>query len=625
MTPAQRYRAFMSYSHADSLWAKRLQRALERYVVPRGLVGRPGRFGPVPRRLGPIFRDREDLPASGDLSEVVQAALANSDYLIVLCSPQAAQSFWVNREIEEFKRLTGADERVLAVILDGEPFGSETGVGPECFPPALRRCVNADGHLTDLRADPAAADMRPGQDGRKNAVLKLVAGLIGSGLDDLIRRDSRRRHRSVMGITVGSVLGMLAMAVLAGIAYTAQQEAEARRADAEGLIEFMLTDLRDRLDEVGRLDILDAVGERAQAYYDSQSPETISDSALGRRATAFRLLGEIDDKQGDSAGAMEMFQAAYETTGAMLDRAPSDPERLYDHAQSAYWVGYQFGRLDEEAHQLDYFKQYDELAAKLAALDENNTKWQLERAYAKINLGVAFLHQQAFESALAALEQGLALLVALPGPPPDPNALRLNIANTHAWISDCLRSLDRLEQAKHHRRTQIQILEQTHEAQKDDWRVIQYLNFAFLGLGHLEMAGKRDEQALQALRRALHFSDLWKAHDPSDLRPFRQEVRALTTSAMAHLNIGNMAGALTHYRRARASLRHISASFTLTEDQERSLDRARFDRLEYALRQAVPDCFDGQGGSHASEFLDHTSAQTGALICADATMTEQEQ
>src|SRR4249919_2379381 len=55
-----RYRAFLSYSHNDAAWARWLLRKLEGYRVPARLVGTPGRDGPIPARLGAMFRDRDE-------------------------------------------------------------------------------------------------------------------------------------------------------------------------------------------------------------------------------------------------------------------------------------------------------------------------------------------------------------------------------------------------------------------------------------------------------------------------------------------------------------------------------------------------------------------------------------
>lgn len=113
-----KYKAFISYSHADERYGEWLQRALERFRAPAGLVGTVTGVGEVPSRLTPIFRDRNDLPAAGDLNAEIQAALAASQFQIVLCSPNAARSRWVNEEVKLFKKLHG-QERTLAVIVAG--------------------------------------------------------------------------------------------------------------------------------------------------------------------------------------------------------------------------------------------------------------------------------------------------------------------------------------------------------------------------------------------------------------------------------------------------------------------------------------------------------------------------
>src|SRR5258708_25334692 len=113
-----RYTAFISYSHRDRLWGDWLHRGLERYRVPRSLIGTAGRDGPVPAKLFPVFRDREELPSSSDLGRQIEAALQDSGCLVVICSPDAARSRWVNEEIQNFKRL-GREDRILAIIVAG--------------------------------------------------------------------------------------------------------------------------------------------------------------------------------------------------------------------------------------------------------------------------------------------------------------------------------------------------------------------------------------------------------------------------------------------------------------------------------------------------------------------------
>ncbi|MGH6750029.1 MAG: toll/interleukin-1 receptor domain-containing protein, partial [Methyloceanibacter sp.] len=100
---AFKYRAFISYSHADTSWAKWLHRALESFIIDKDLAGRETAAGAIPKTLKPIFRDRDDFTAGHALSEQTLAALDASAALIVICSPVAAKSHYVNEEIRLFK------------------------------------------------------------------------------------------------------------------------------------------------------------------------------------------------------------------------------------------------------------------------------------------------------------------------------------------------------------------------------------------------------------------------------------------------------------------------------------------------------------------------------------------
>ncbi len=156
-----KYRAFLSYSHRDEKWATWLHKSLETYRPPKKLVGQVTARGPIPRRLAPIFRDREELSSATDLGEVISAALKDSACQIVICSPHAARSRWVNEEILAFKRL-GREDRIFCLIVGGEPNASDIPdrINEECFPPALRFRLGPDGELSPLRTEPIAADAR---------------------------------------------------------------------------------------------------------------------------------------------------------------------------------------------------------------------------------------------------------------------------------------------------------------------------------------------------------------------------------------------------------------------------------------------------------------------------------
>src|SRR5262245_367984 len=87
----RQYRAFISYSHKDKEVAAWLHKVLEGYRVPQRLVGASGKHGVIQKRLGKVFRDREDLAVSSDLSGKINEALQKSHRLIVICSPESAK------------------------------------------------------------------------------------------------------------------------------------------------------------------------------------------------------------------------------------------------------------------------------------------------------------------------------------------------------------------------------------------------------------------------------------------------------------------------------------------------------------------------------------------------------
>jgi len=442
----RKYRAFISYAHADEQWGGWLHRALENYRVPKEIIGRETTAGKAPERLTPVFRDRFDLPAAGNLSDKIQDALDHSAFQIVICSPRSAKSHWVNEEIKLFKKIHGND-RTLAVIIDGNPFASDKPgrEQEECFPPALRVLAGPNGDLTEERTEPLAADARPDKDGKSLAISKLAAGLLGVNLDDLVQRETQRKARNARRVAGLSGLIAAAMGLLAIFAFNARDQAEqsrveanTMRGEAENLIQFMLSDFRDNLEKVGRLDMLDSVGEQALNYYDRQDPEALDADALGRRSQAMLLVGEIDQRRNDLDAALEAYENAAEATGELLQRDPENPDRIFEHAQSVFWIGY----IHEKRRDIDraefFLRDYLAAAEKLFASDNNNPKWQLELAYATNNLGVLEFRRQNYSTALEYFEEAVIARKSLAKNEPHNDNIQRAYATAlswHAWTN----------------------------------------------------------------------------------------------------------------------------------------------------------------------------------------------
>ncbi|MBS0319738.1 MAG: toll/interleukin-1 receptor domain-containing protein [Proteobacteria bacterium] len=541
------YWAFISYSHRDAAIAARLQRALETYRIPRSLDGRPTPAGvPAPRYFKPVFRDRDDLQASPDLKARVDAALAHSRYLIVVCSPAAAQSAWVNDEIREFKRVHG-DQRILALIADGEPFASERAEHPadECFPEALRFDDAGAGRRQGDRgagppvrtraAEPIAADLRPHGDGERLATLKLVAGMLGVGVDSLARRDAQRRNRRMARLAIASLAGVVVMSALAFVALQARNEAQRERAQAESLVEFMLTDLRDKLDQVGRLDILDGVGTRALDYYAHQDLQELDANALGQRARALQLIGALREQRGQLDDALRVFQDARVATATLIAKDPDNAQRVFEHAQSIFYLGLIAWRRGDAQTAETMFSEYGTLAARMVELEPGNAKWRRETAYAAQNMGVFLQSQMRFPEALAAFATAAQVLEALVAQHPEVVG---QLAEVQGWSGDTLRLAGHYGKAIDAEASRLALLRAS-PSQSSDMQMERQVSNANLVIGRCEFDRGNLAAAERALAAAVEQARTMTKADPENQLWWTDLVSAEIYLAQVRLAAGN--------------------------------------------------------------------------------------
>jgi tetratricopeptide (TPR) repeat protein len=305
-----KYRAFISYSHSDEKWARWLHHALETYRMPKQLVGAATEFGPVPERFSPVFRDRDELATATNLGATLIAALEQSACQIVICSRKAAKSRWVNEEILTFKRL-GKSHRIFSLVVDGEPGASADPqlADLECFPAALIHAIDEDGNLTSQRGEPIAADVRPRKDRKQDALLKLLAGMLGIGLDELKRREARRRQRRMVALVAASVTGMVITSALATAAWLARNEAQRQRLIAETEAETARQTTQFMVD-------LFKVSDPSEARGNTITAREILDQGVARIET------ELEDQPAIQATLMDTMGTVYTGLGLYPEAIP---------------------------------------------------------------------------------------------------------------------------------------------------------------------------------------------------------------------------------------------------------------------------------------------------------------
>ncbi len=491
-----RYRAFISYSHADSRFAQWLHRKLEAFRLPKGDA--------ESARLAPVFIDRAELAAGPDLSQQVREALAASAALIVVASPAAQASRWVAQEIELFRALH-PDHPVLAALIGGEP--------DTAFPQPLVSCGGQS-------VEPLAADFRANKDGKRLGLIKIVAGLTALPLDQLVQRDVQTRQRRVMVVTAGALTLSLVLAGLLIVAVRERSEAQRQRATAEGMVEFMLTDLRDKLKGVGRIEIMDAVNQKAMDHYSSDSNlESLPADVLQRRARLLTAMGEDDNTAGRKADARRKFAEAYRVTEALLKQSPNDPQRIFNHAQSEYWLGNMAFLANEKPAAQPHWNAYLRLAKQLVAIDPHNIAWQRELGYAhNVLCAVAQAEPADPQRALAHCRAASQVTAALSQKLADDIQVQLDHSNDLGWLADAELRIGNGDEALAVRQRQRQLTDGLPARFPKDARALQAQMLAAIGLGTTYRKLERMAEAHREGQRALAIADLLRQRDPMNKR-----------------------------------------------------------------------------------------------------------
>jgi serine/threonine-protein kinase len=367
---------------------------------------------------------------------------------------------------------------------------------------------------------------------------------------------AHRRRRLVAAYGAVATVVLIVVTVLAVQSVQARKEADRRRDQAEGLIGFMLGDLRQKLTPVGRLEILDDVGVKAMEYFAAVPEEQLTDDELFRRSTALRQIGEVRIEQGSLASALAPLQESLTLARELVQRDPANGEWQLGLGTSHYWIGFIHWRQGELEPALAQFRIYLDITRTLTAQDPANTTWQIEQAYAHTNIGRVLEAQSKPDEALAEYRSSQRITRALLAKSPGVTEWRLFLAEGHNSIGKVLEKMGRLGDALSEYLADLRIKEFLAAGEPGNmlWQERLGTSHNYVGVV-LEALGRPDEAHAQ-YERAVTLSERLVANDPTNAR-WRQGLGA------NHARLGRV---LLAHGRAEPALAHFLVQARIADE-----------------------------------------------------------
>jgi WD40 repeat protein len=364
------FNGFISYSHAaDGRLAPAVQRGLH-------TLARPWHR----RRALWIFRDQTGLSVTPALWSSIQKALDGSDYFVLLASPEAARSQWVNREIEHWIATKSADQ-ILPVVTDGEwawdPERRDFTGDSTAVPAALRGVFAEEPLFLDLRWARGSEHLSLQHSRFRDAIAQLAAPMHGVSKDELEGEDVRQ-HRRARRLLSGAVVTLVVLTMLAALtSVSAVRNAErARGAAAEAL-------LQQRVAEEQR-----GSAERSAQEANRQQELALQQQSLARqqKARAADAAGEAkrseqlareQQRLADRAAAEARRQQGIADQAAK--RTKKEQRRAKEAAQRAQRMEQEAQRQEKEARRLARIAEQKQREARKAAEEARKQQAKADR------------------------------------------------------------------------------------------------------------------------------------------------------------------------------------------------------------------------------------------------------
>lgn len=410
-----------------------------------------------------------------------------------------------------------------------------------------------------------------------------------------LERAQRRRKVATVVATVAAVM-LAVVTVMAVRESQARREAEAareraalRQKQAEGLIGFMLGDLREKLEPVGRLEILDSVGAKAMEYFAAVPAGELSDEELARRSQALYQIGDVRRLQGKMGEAIAPFEESLELAQELANRDPESPKRVFDLAQSHFWLGSACLEQGDLPAAREQFMIYFQLTSRSAEQDPDNKTWQTELAYAYTNLAAVAEAAGDFSAAFTQIEKSLEINERLAAAEPDNSEIAENVAGGRSWLARILVRQGQLPRARQEYKREREIWEELLARAPDNTKTRGALATCLGLLAELAWYLGQPQQALEELNLMLEHLRLLTTHDRENGTWRRDLAVAHRQIGEIQLALGSLDAAAANLITAQNLLRALAAESSAIIDWQRDIVWVNLNMASLALAQGDLD------------------------------------
>lgn len=516
------YDGFISYSHLrDKPIATALQSAVQK-------LGKPW----YRRRALRIFRDDTSLSATPSLWPAIQRALGQSRYFILLASPEAATSKWVNKEVA-FWLEHNSVEKLLIGVTDGELHWDDGARDfiwhrTTALPPVLR------GHLSD---EPRWIDLRPYRNGaslRNDRFVKICADFAATirGLpkEDLLSEEVRQQRRALtLTGSAACLLLLLAGAVVWkwNDAVEAERRAVMQRDRAEktlaattGMANDLVMDvavkIRNRLgipvylvrDILTRSrDLLDKLLEAGE-----MSPDLRHGIAVAMRELATTSL-----IQGDVSTALEVAEHSRDVMLGLLAENKENRQWLRELSLSYNRIGEALSRTERRTDALKAFQLAFDLRRQLADLEQENPEAQRDLAVSYERVGNELFAAGATDEATESYRSAMVIRQRLMADSPEKKDWARDLSVSYEKMGDVSFVLEDFNAALDHYTTSLEIRKSLVRADQTGAAALRDLAISFAKIGDVRMKLGQHELAVATYKDSLTIRDQLANTDPGNV------------------------------------------------------------------------------------------------------------